>query len=662
MEPEAALRPYVYEPLQSADHVRIIVLWPATRFDDTLKTNIIQYDRKTMHLKSHEKFPVYEAVSYTWGIPNFTHHITCDDTTELSITPNVDTMLRYLRKTTKPRYLWIDAICLNQSDENEKAIQIGMMGYIYKEARKVNIWLGDATATTPQVLSVFAAIGPLVNFEDGVDIFPCSSDELEVRHFRRPEIRRHIRHKKIDERTIDRIRKLLDGIPHLSSVGLQDFLERPWFGRRWILQEASLNRQTMVYCGKYKIPWSSFSSGIIGFREFRKGEEMIKSLSLSEASSEAISVVARLNDRASGLFALLWDFHLSACREPADRIRSLFGLANINWTKMDVELASSDAFSWLKLYETYTRQSLASEYQNQHQILAHVLAFGSLDDVDPEIPSYVPNWSRTRRYTALFNSWANIEPSFPRPRSFQVSRKKFFSFDVGNHNHLSFVHKAGVQTHWSETWRPIVAMFEHIRPTVSESVKAPSRKKWFRHRSDGDMENKSETLSLDIYIDALQRLLAPDLMASLNDTEPIIAPVKDFESLVRWLTEPNPSRENLAYQEWPLWIQQVFQGLHTVLERYSLLVIDDTSWRGSTKIVALCPCDIQIQDRVASYNGPFLKLKSISLGIVLRPWKDDMSDHDRLYKIIGPCFILTKAGPPCWGSIPSNDSYPTDIT
>ncbi|KAH8707140.1 heterokaryon incompatibility, partial [Phaeosphaeriaceae sp. PMI808] len=97
-----------------------------------------------MHLRSHEKYPVYEAMSYTWGIPNFTHHITCDGTTELSITLNVDIMLRHLRKTSKPRYLWVDAICLNQSDENEKAIQIGMMGHIYKEARKVNIWLGDA--------------------------------------------------------------------------------------------------------------------------------------------------------------------------------------------------------------------------------------------------------------------------------------------------------------------------------------------------------------------------------------------------------------------------------------------------------------------------------------------------------------------------------------
>jgi Heterokaryon incompatibility protein (HET) len=122
-----ALPPYVYEPLKSVDHVRVLVLRPTTAFNNALKTDIIQYNRRGMHLTSYTTTPVYEAVSYAWGNPDFTHHITCNDTTKLSITQKVDTMLRYFRRAAKPRYLWIDAICLNQSDESEKVEQIARM-------------------------------------------------------------------------------------------------------------------------------------------------------------------------------------------------------------------------------------------------------------------------------------------------------------------------------------------------------------------------------------------------------------------------------------------------------------------------------------------------------------------------------------------------------
>jgi hypothetical protein len=51
-------------------------------------------------------------------------------------------MLRYLRKRNFERYLWIDAICINQADADEKGMQFTMMGSIYAQASRVLIWLG----------------------------------------------------------------------------------------------------------------------------------------------------------------------------------------------------------------------------------------------------------------------------------------------------------------------------------------------------------------------------------------------------------------------------------------------------------------------------------------------------------------------------------------
>ena len=51
------------------------------------------------------------------------------------------------------KYLWIDAICLNQTDKDEKAQQIPVMGRIYEEARVAHIWLGDNDPMTGKVMA-----------------------------------------------------------------------------------------------------------------------------------------------------------------------------------------------------------------------------------------------------------------------------------------------------------------------------------------------------------------------------------------------------------------------------------------------------------------------------------------------------------------------------
>jgi hypothetical protein len=289
-----ALPLYVYEPLRSVDHIRVLVLRPTAAFNGLLKTDIIQYNRKGIHLTSYTTTPVYEAVSYTWGDPDFTHHITYNDTTKLSITQNVDTMLCHLRRAAKPRYLWIDAICLYQSNKSEKMEQIANMGSIYRNARKVNIWLGEGTAPMPQILSLFAEIAIIINEEDGINF------ERNQR-----TIHNYIRHKEVDAKTPSRIYQLLNSGECVSSTDLNEFFERPWFTRRWVLQEATANRYTIINCGTYKIPWTSFSSATMAFQNFEKTKKVAEPYNLSDIARESISVVIRLKDRTSGLFALM---------------------------------------------------------------------------------------------------------------------------------------------------------------------------------------------------------------------------------------------------------------------------------------------------------------------------------------------------------------------
>jgi hypothetical protein len=98
----------------------------------------------------------YEALSYTWGDLQETVEMTLRYPEEgakkskryrehrYKITPNLRSALRNLRKETRPRILWVDAVCINQVDAEERTQQVRIMGEVYSLACRVLVWLGDA--------------------------------------------------------------------------------------------------------------------------------------------------------------------------------------------------------------------------------------------------------------------------------------------------------------------------------------------------------------------------------------------------------------------------------------------------------------------------------------------------------------------------------------
>jgi hypothetical protein len=70
------------------------------------------------------------------------------------ITKNLLEGLSQLQECGEQGWLWIDAICINQEDEEEKAIQIRMMSAIYAEASMVIVWLGVLDAARLKALEL----------------------------------------------------------------------------------------------------------------------------------------------------------------------------------------------------------------------------------------------------------------------------------------------------------------------------------------------------------------------------------------------------------------------------------------------------------------------------------------------------------------------------
>ena len=57
--------------------------------------------------------------------------------------------LHHLRQPDQSRYLWIDAICINQEDLDERSQQVGLMRQIYSQASHVVVWLGPEADDSP---------------------------------------------------------------------------------------------------------------------------------------------------------------------------------------------------------------------------------------------------------------------------------------------------------------------------------------------------------------------------------------------------------------------------------------------------------------------------------------------------------------------------------
>jgi hypothetical protein len=101
---------------------------------------------------------LYEALSYVWGDPEDTRPIDIGEH-ELPVTTNLYAALSHLRNFSLERIIWIDAICIDQKNSEEKVQQIQLMAKIYSQASRVLVWLGEAADNSDQALKEISAAG-----------------------------------------------------------------------------------------------------------------------------------------------------------------------------------------------------------------------------------------------------------------------------------------------------------------------------------------------------------------------------------------------------------------------------------------------------------------------------------------------------------------------
>ena len=182
------------------------------------------------HLQQHDlrRKPQFEALSYVWGDPtNPTDIICCGEI--MPVRRNLDAALRKLRRPLNQRVLWVDALCINQTDPDEQASQVEMMDYIYSCAEQVLVWLGEEREEDS---SAFEAIEKTVVFMNA------------LWH---------------DGNVNETIQKIINNpaLPPNAWQHIGALFLRSYFKRLWVIQEVVNSSSAQVFCGNKAIPWDS---------------------------------------------------------------------------------------------------------------------------------------------------------------------------------------------------------------------------------------------------------------------------------------------------------------------------------------------------------------------------------------------------------------------
>ncbi|KAK8051294.1 heterokaryon incompatibility protein-domain-containing protein [Apiospora rasikravindrae] len=184
------------------------------------------------------------------------------------------------------RTLWIDALCINQQDEEEKRVQIRRMGWVYANASPVVVWLGDChgigygdnnrdDSTCCKTAALAAGGGGEGGGGEGDQELSCRR-ELQIRAaFKFIKYQSGSRHLYLMPFVRNR-----DAWFQEARPGLMEITKRGWWERLWVLQEVALaTGHVQIQCGSSTCNFEQFMEAHIriteGYCKGQNGEDRV---------------------------------------------------------------------------------------------------------------------------------------------------------------------------------------------------------------------------------------------------------------------------------------------------------------------------------------------------------------------------------------------------
>jgi hypothetical protein len=294
-----------------------------------------------------ETAPPFKALSYTWGppyrevyeedpelAPQFTAQIKCDGKT-IAVMQNLYDALAAIIETGFNGLLWVDALCIDQEDLEERGSQICLMGRIYSSATQVIAWIGPQPEQGGFEELMWAStelVSVLHSVEDDETIMKLSTGGIH-----KPEL--------LETLSLD------NPLPRLVTAAYFYRCCR-WFSRAWVVQEVLLAADVDIMCGKstismhqlmhlasclHRIDWDNEISRHISRQDHEPTFSWLQELrfwyDIKDRISGHLDMFSQVRDRwkedGRQVWWLFWVLDLlqnTECQDPRDRIYSVLGI------------------------------------------------------------------------------------------------------------------------------------------------------------------------------------------------------------------------------------------------------------------------------------------------------------------------------------------------
>ncbi|KAF4857009.1 Heterokaryon incompatibility protein 6, OR allele [Colletotrichum siamense] len=349
----------------------------------------------------------FETLSYTWGTEAATEALMIHEKGHLKVTPNLASFLRQRREEERTVVLWVDAVCINQQDIEERKFQVMIMGMVYLKCAAITVWLGPESENSDMAI-----------------------DELVMLAAKAP----YATMPKLATQAIEAIENLL---------------RRPWWERVWIVQEICWgggvgkmwkDDSVTLRCGRRSIQWNLLVMACARIKvDESENRQTIagidKVLHLDYVRWSAGRLFAKIPEGivdARETLQLVADYRHFNATDPRDKIYGILGLAFSQFTgtlpgfKISYQIPVEDVYAMFTIVLLRTSAGL--------EVLRHCTGASNhqRDSGARMMPSWVPDWSQKRRDTPLPSRAARTRGDIPWWAVSQttVTKKNTISLDI----------------------------------------------------------------------------------------------------------------------------------------------------------------------------------------------------------------------------------------
>lgn len=389
------LSSYEYTPIDPLSRgFRVVRLLPPIHalFGDTPRIEIITVDL--------DNACSYDTLSYAWAIEGSKEPDrkviveTSDGQREILVYKSLEAALLNI-KTNRP--IFVDQLCINQHDNEEKAVQVKLMRDIYTKCYRVVVWLGpetkrsnayfDFTRTVSEEGTLSRLMGPnRAHFKQVFDAVMDSGIEVDG---------------SIEEDRDDLLKLVSDHGSRFPLHGSKDVLDRLWFTRLWIIQEISLAPEAILVCGSRSLCYDCFRAGMLFYTVYNtfwigKVKTMPQSevFLRNEILNSQNSFIRIVQERRA--------IHLQGQRQTLHSLVLKYSVNDVQ-KKIGVTKEEDRLYGIMGLAEMQSLSGIRVQYGDPQRVYTDFAAKAAVLDLDIllysqfpkrlDLASWVPDWS-----------------------------------------------------------------------------------------------------------------------------------------------------------------------------------------------------------------------------------------------------------------------------